>query len=88
MAMLASILGGLVGRTVYNRTGLESTWTYDVRWSPSPQASAGGGAAASAPPVAELPPADETNSLFTALQEQLGLKLVSGRGDIDVVVVE
>jgi uncharacterized protein (TIGR03435 family) len=39
--------------------------------------------------VAELPPIDpNAPSLFTALQEQLGLKLESGRGPVEVLVID
>jgi uncharacterized protein (TIGR03435 family) len=41
-------------------------------------------------PVGDTPPAParEGGSLFTALQEQLGLKLDSERGPVDVIVIE
>ena len=34
------------------------------------------------------PPADSDPSIFTAIQEQLGLKLVSAKGPVDVLVID
>jgi uncharacterized protein (TIGR03435 family) len=65
----------LVGRPVVDRTGLTGTYDFYVRF-----ASAGLGAAF--PDTSNLP------SIFTALQEQLGLKLESARGSVEMLVID
>ena len=37
---------------------------------------------------AVVPPSPDAPSLFTALQEQLGLKLDAARGQVDVLVID
>jgi uncharacterized protein (TIGR03435 family) len=64
-----------VDRPVVDRTGLIGTYDVDFVWSP---ARVGPGAA---------PPQDVV-SIFTALQEQLGLKLQPARELLDVVVID
>ena len=75
---LARVLSGMVGRVVVDDTGLSGTFDIAVDYQgPQP------------PPVdpqsASLPTGP---SLFTALQEQLGLKLERRNGPADVLVVE
>jgi len=85
MAQLANAFARLpvVNRLVDDRTGLAGTFDVDLRWTP-PQLPP------SPPPGAPpLPPIDPDGpSLFTALQEQLGLKLESTKGQADVVVID
>ncbi len=70
----ARALSPRVGRPVANRTGLEGSYALRFQWAPDLDAS---------------PPANpEGMSLFTALEEQLGLKLVGERTMMDVVVIE
>ena len=64
-----------IDRRIVDRTGLTETFDIDFVWTPD---RSGPGAA---------PPADVV-SIFTALQEQLGLKLESRREPADVVVIE
>ena len=68
-------LQGLVDRPVVDRTGLTGTYDFDLRF-----AAAGLGAAS--PDAPNLP------SIFTVIQEQLGLKLEPARSPVDVLVVD
>jgi uncharacterized protein (TIGR03435 family) len=81
---LAMALSPMVGRIVLDRTGLTGTYSYELTYLPEPL---GGG-----PPqlLNAAPPAIDPNmpSLFTALQEQLGLKLESDRGPVEVLVID
>ena len=70
-----------VNRVIVDRTGLDGRYDIDLKWTPepAPQARAGGEPAASDPNAV---------SIFTALQEQLGLKLDSTRETVDVIVID
>jgi len=92
MARLTEVLGMVVGRPVLDKTGL--TGTYDVMLNFSPE---GMGPGPKGPPPGEgggnpaEPPRDSNGSgpsIFTALQEQLGLKLAWRRRPVDLLVVE
>jgi uncharacterized protein (TIGR03435 family) len=76
---LASALTRVMGRVVVNRTGLAGTFDLDLRWTDLAQLLQ--------PDVAAPPPADGP-SLLRALQEQLGLRLDSRRGPVEVLVVK
>jgi uncharacterized protein (TIGR03435 family) len=83
MPTFAQLLRARVGRQVAERTGLQGTYDLEIEWSSdlglrqAPPGSAG---------ATELTP--EGLSLFTALQEQLGLRLQPDRGPVDVVVID
>ena len=74
---LARTLTQRVGRPVINRTGLAGEFQFELSWLQDMQAAAAAPAAANDGP-----------SLFTALQEQLGLKLESSRGPVEFLVIE
>ena len=87
MPGLASWLSQQLGRVVIDQTGLKIEYDYQLEWTPDP--GQGGGESIGLPP--ELPrPRAETNgpSIFTALQEQLGLRLVSQKGPVEIVVID
>ena len=75
---LTNALQALTGRPVADRTGLTGTFDFDLQWTSGPVAPAPGAS----------PPPDDGPSIFAALQEQLGLRLESGRDTFDVVVVD
>ena len=68
-----------VGRAVVDRTGLTGTFDLDLKWTPEPPAGANNQSVALA---------TDAPSLFTAVQEQLGLKLEPARGPVDVQVID
>jgi uncharacterized protein (TIGR03435 family) len=83
MEQLVLSLGGLAGRQVNNRTGLQGWYALTLRFASS--------RAAGAPPdsVANIIGAhDDVPDFFTALQEQLGLKLESEKSQVPVFVVD
>jgi uncharacterized protein (TIGR03435 family) len=87
IAQLTQSLGPMSGRVVQDRTGLTGSYDFELSWTPDASIGGGGGplgGGGAAPP----PSSDGGASLFTAIQEQLGLKLESTRGPVDVVVID
>jgi uncharacterized protein (TIGR03435 family) len=83
---ILQLLSQNVQRIVVDRTGLAGNYDIDLTWTLEqiPQ-----GRGDPPPGASPLPPIDPNGpSLFTALQEQLGLRLESTRGPVDVLVVE
>jgi len=64
------------GRLVVDRTGLTGKYDFTLKWTPD----MGQGA--------EPPTPDAGPSLFTALQDELGLRLQSTRAPVDVIVID
>jgi uncharacterized protein (TIGR03435 family) len=82
MSDLARNLAPFAGRPVVDKTGLSGAFDLDLTWTPE-QVSAGPEGTQS-----QTAPSSDSVSLFTAVQEQLGLKLDAQRGPVDVVVIE
>ena len=85
METLASILMNMAGdtgidRIVIDRTGLTGSYQFQLRFQPVGR---GGG-----PPVNEGGQPSERPTFFTALQEELGLKLDPQRAPIEVLVID
>ncbi len=84
MAQFVGSLAMWVGRVVIDKTGLAGGYDFNLTWTPDqmPQRPAGAGGP-------EPPPIDPNGpSIFTAVQEQLGLKLDSRRGPVSVLVID
>jgi uncharacterized protein (TIGR03435 family) len=75
MEMLAGALAGQLGRPVIDRTGLAGAFDFKLEWTPDAA-------------QADTAPVDAGPSLFTALEEQLGLKLQSTKGPAEVIVID
>lgn len=87
MSTLVTILSRNLGRTVIDKTGLKGDYDFTLVYNPDD----GGVASAPRPPDGSTPTAgapDPGASIFTALQEQMGLKLESTKAPVDVVVID
>ena len=78
LSAFAKLLSFGVGRPVVDETGWAGAFDIDLTYTPDL------GAAVSQ----TAPSANTAPSLFTALEEQLGLKLESARGPVNVVVID
>ena len=79
IGLLARELAQSQGRVVVNKTGLTGRYDLTLRWTPddAPPPLLNGAPDPNAPP-----------GLFTALQEQLGLKLEPAKGPVEVLVID
>lgn len=82
LSRLVPLLSLLVNRQVIDKTGL--TDRYDFTLTYAVDASQRGASGPDAPP----PVTPDAPSIFTALQEQLGLKLEPARGPVEFLVVD
>ena len=67
----------MVGRVIVDRTSLDGYYEFTLEYAARPGNAAG-----------VTDPADDRPSIFTALQEQLGLTLRSERAPVDVLVID
>jgi uncharacterized protein (TIGR03435 family) len=82
----ASALANYLGSTVIDNTGIDGKYDVSLQWTPDPNQSRMMKSGEPAPP----PPTDVVPgpSIFTALQEKLGLKLESKKVPVDVIVID
>jgi uncharacterized protein (TIGR03435 family) len=84
LAALTQPLAQMVGRVVEDKTGLAGEWDFVLEFAPE---SRGAGPDGSPAAATDRPPSD-LPSIYTALQEELGLKLESQRAPVEVVVID
>jgi uncharacterized protein (TIGR03435 family) len=73
LAQFAELLSQLTGRVVVDDTGLTGHFDFEARWTPDSQQEQG---------------TSDAPSLFTALQEQLGLRLEPRRAPVPMLVID
>jgi uncharacterized protein (TIGR03435 family) len=86
MADLASMLADILGRPVEDATALAGKFDFSMEWTPDPVSEVvlhkGGD-------VQPSPPGEQTGpTIFTALQEQLGLKLETKKLSVAAIVID
>jgi uncharacterized protein (TIGR03435 family) len=83
MERLAGLLSSWVNRFVLDRTALSGSFDFDLHWAPDRRPVAFNNL-----PPSPVPVDPDGPSLFTALREQLGLKLDSQRRPVDILVID
>ena len=79
IARLVDLLAANLDRTVLDKTGLAGTYDLHLKWTPEDQQAGATQNGQSGDPEPDL---------FTALQEQLGLRLVAVKGPVSTLVVD
>ena len=91
IAQIVQLLSQFTGRPVNDKTGLTGVYDVSLKFTPDPGLGGGGNPFGPPPPGApQLAPDADPNApnIFTAVQEQLGLKLDSTRGPVPVTVID
>jgi uncharacterized protein (TIGR03435 family) len=85
MSDLAQIFqSAVLDRPVVDQTGLSGRFDFQLKWTPDENQFTGLGV--KPPPGADNP--DASPDLFTAIQEQLGLRLIATKANVDVLVID
>lgn len=82
--MLAKVLTDQIGRAVEDQTALKGVFDFTLDWSPDTNVGIEGVDGSPAPSAGLR----NGPSLFTALREQLGLRLDARKGQVEVVVID
>ena len=83
LSLLTRLLSQRLDRTVVDKTNLDGRFDIRLYWTPDV------GEVALDPGGNPLPPADSTGpSIFTAIQQQLGLRLESTRGPVELIIID
>jgi uncharacterized protein (TIGR03435 family) len=89
VAGLADALSRLLNRTIVDNTGLTGKYDITLTWAPDETELETFNNRLGPGPGPVAPPPDTSGpSLFTALEEQLGLKLESTRGPVETLVID
>lgn len=80
LEFLVTNLANQLGKTIIDKTDLKGNYSFKLEWTPEP----GGGPTH---PGEDAPPVDGP-SIFTALQEQLGLKLEPTKGPTELLIID
>lgn len=83
LANLLALIGDLGGRLVVDRTGIQGNYDFEMHFSSANQIPKGA-------PGSDAAPVDDNSepSIFTALEEQTGLRLESTKGPVEVYTIQ
>lgn len=80
LPLLINTLANMLGSPVLDKTGLAGRYNFKLEWADPRFGRPGNGT--------DAPPVDSFPDLFTALEEQLGLKMEVKKGPVEVLVVD
>jgi uncharacterized protein (TIGR03435 family) len=87
LSVMVQLLTQATGRVVKDKTGLTGLYDWQIKFDPQVLMQMASQIGVNLPPGVTLPPSDSP-SLLTALREELGLKLESERGPVEVLVID
>jgi len=87
---LVRFLSRQLGRKVEDKTGLTGKYDFTLQWTPDESQGAMFKGPSPEPQGAASPPPPDASgpSIFTALEEKLGLKLESQKGPVEILVID
>ena len=88
MTPFANMLSQQLHRTVVDKTGLTGKYDIELNWTPDQGADPMFKGPDGPPQRSDAAPDPSGPSIFTALQEQLGLKLQSAKGPVETIVID
>jgi bla regulator protein blaR1 len=90
MKFLVQLLAQSVGRPVVDQTGLTGKYDFKLEWTPDQNQPNAFGGPGPGPDGRTMPPPADPNgpSIFTAVEEQLGLKLDSQKGPVEMLTID
>lgn len=86
MTSLITVLSRQMDRPIVDKTGLNGNYDFTLKWTPEESPGAAAGSADSGQPAAA--PESSAPSIFVAVEEQLGLKLMPKKGPVEVLVID
>ncbi len=87
ISVLAQLLTQATGRIVTDKTGLTGLYDWEIKFDPQIMMQIASQVGVNLPPGA-TPPQSDSPSLLTALREDLGLKINSERGPVEILVID
>ena len=87
MSGFAEWLSSVVGRKVVDKTGLDGTYDFRLHWTGESLVAVAGAPTDDGKGTATIDTSSGP-SIFTALHDQLGLKLVSKKGLVDTLIID
>jgi uncharacterized protein (TIGR03435 family) len=89
VSAIAAMLAQQLGRPVIDKTDIKGYFDFDLKYTPD-ETQRGMMFGGMAPPATDSPPPGDSSvpSIFTAVQEQLGLKLEASKGPVETLVID
>jgi uncharacterized protein (TIGR03435 family) len=89
VSAIAAMLAQQLGRPVIDKTDIKGNFDFSLQWTPD-ETQRGPGLGGMDRPATDSPLPSDTSgpSIFTAVQEQLGLRLEATKGPVEILVID